>query len=300
MGGLISGTRRGRRRPGTWDAEAGGPAPAGRAEVVHVRCFGSLEVRAGKRRLGPRDLGGVKGRHLLEILVAARGRVVSKHRIADLLWGEATPRQYVATIESHMSVLRRRLRVGLGTEPAIMTEPGGYRIDPTRVRLDLDDFDELLTTRAVTSSPMAAEQCLLGAVDLVRGDVFEDEPYAVWAEDLRYEYRPRIVRALLDAASDALARADLHGAQQLAQRVIAMDPAVEAAYQIQMLICCQQGRQDESLRLFERCREVLARELAVEPLDCTVELAEAIRHHDHEHLSSLGVASPMLYAQRAS
>jgi SARP family transcriptional regulator, regulator of embCAB operon len=91
--------------------------------------LGSFEVRVDGSRFGPRDLGGVKPKQLLEVLVLERGRLVPKDRIAELLWGEAPPQRVAATIETYVSVLRRRLGMGLGQGGrVILTEPGGYRV----------------------------------------------------------------------------------------------------------------------------------------------------------------------------
>jgi SARP family transcriptional regulator, regulator of embCAB operon len=85
-------------------------------EVVAIRMFGPLELRAGASRLGARELGGIKPKQLLEVLLLERERMVSKDRIADLLWGERLPMRVAATIENYVSVLRRRLESGLGAK----------------------------------------------------------------------------------------------------------------------------------------------------------------------------------------
>lgn len=284
MGGYVD--------PGSAIARGAGAATVPAPEKVYVRCFGVLTLEGLGCRLEPRDLG-LKPKQIFEVLLVARGHVVSKHRIADLLWGEMLPRDFVATVESHVSVLRRRLREALpASERAIVTEPGGYRLDPECVRVDLDDFDELLTI-AATSSNGVAEGHLMEAIGLIRGDVFEDEPYSVWAESLRGHYRPRAVGALLDAARHALARADFDRALELAQRVLAMDTEVEAAYQIEMIGYYRLGRQEEALRAFGRCQKTLAYDLAVEPLEMTMELAWAIRHHDGAQMSEWSLNAPI-------
>ena len=50
-----------------------------------ARLFGPIEVAAGGRRLGPRDLGGPKAKQVLELLLVARGHNVTKDRLADQL-----------------------------------------------------------------------------------------------------------------------------------------------------------------------------------------------------------------------
>jgi SARP family transcriptional regulator, regulator of embCAB operon len=53
-----------------------------------IRMFGPLGLeREDGTRLGPRDLGGIKPKQILEILLCGRGRIVPKERIAELLWG---------------------------------------------------------------------------------------------------------------------------------------------------------------------------------------------------------------------
>ena len=49
--------------------------------------FGPIEVRAGSHRLGPGDFGGIKAKHVFELLLAARGHAVPKNRLVDRLWG---------------------------------------------------------------------------------------------------------------------------------------------------------------------------------------------------------------------
>lgn len=74
---------------------------------IEVRLFGSLEVRDGARVLGPGDLGGVRPKQVLEILLAERGHHVSTARIADRLWGEEQPQDTAAAVQTFVSVLRR-------------------------------------------------------------------------------------------------------------------------------------------------------------------------------------------------
>jgi len=69
-------------------------------KVLTVRMFGSIEVQVGGRRHGVGDFGGRKPKQILEILLCERGHPVAKDRIADLLWGEALPKNPAATLET--------------------------------------------------------------------------------------------------------------------------------------------------------------------------------------------------------
>src|SRR5205807_2831382 len=74
-------------------------------ERLLIRLFGPLEIE-GARKLGPRDFGGSRPKQVLEILLAARGHRVPTDRLADLLWGEALPRNAAGSLQTFVSVLR--------------------------------------------------------------------------------------------------------------------------------------------------------------------------------------------------
>src|SRR5580765_4352102 len=74
-----------------------------------IRLFGALTIEDGRRRLGPSDLGGVRPKQVLEILLAARGHRVPTERIAELLWGAERPKDVGGSIQTFVSVLRRHL-----------------------------------------------------------------------------------------------------------------------------------------------------------------------------------------------
>ena len=73
---------------------------------MRIDVWGALRVSRLDGVIGPRDFPGAKPKQLLEILVAERGHTVSKSRLADLLWTGELPRNYLATLESYISVMR--------------------------------------------------------------------------------------------------------------------------------------------------------------------------------------------------
>ena len=143
---------------------------------VRIEAFGQLTIHGADRHLGPGDLGGVKPRHVLELLISARGHAVPKDRLIDLLWGEIVPKNPQAGLESYISILRTHLGSASAKE-IVGTEPGAYRFANERVDFDLDRFDTLLA-RADRERIGQSRSLLEDALALVRGDVFEDEPVA--------------------------------------------------------------------------------------------------------------------------
>jgi DNA-binding SARP family transcriptional activator/pimeloyl-ACP methyl ester carboxylesterase len=243
---------------------------------VAIRMLGLLELRIGAARLGPRDLGGVKPKQLLELLLLERGRVVAKDRIAELLWGDEPPQRAAATIETYVSVLRRRL----DGRRLILTEPGGYRLAAGELAVDVERFDRLLRAAAEASSARERRPSLDAAVALGREELLADEPYADWVVATREHYRERQVQALVDLAECCLELGDERAAVDAAERAVAIDPTRERAYRAAMLAHRGAGDRDAALRAYERCRGSLSELLGIVPTAATAELHGAILRDD--------------------
>src|ERR687896_370400 len=113
--------------------------------------------------------------------------------------------------------------------------PGRGHLVPTDlVELDLDRFDELVE-RSAREPTHEARRSLEQALELARGEVLEDEPYALWALDLRGTYKGRVLGAHLEAADAALAELDYAAALAHAEKAAALDRFSERAHRTAML-----------------------------------------------------------------
>jgi DNA-binding SARP family transcriptional activator len=250
-----------------------------------IRVLGPLLIHDGDRDIGPRDLGGVRPKQVLEILLAARGHRVPVDRLIDHLWGEQPPRNAAGSLQTFVSVLRRRLSPDRElARRLVATEPEAYRFATGLILFDLDRFDELLE-QSGRQPTRAARTSLETALDLVRGEAFEDEPYAAWAADLRGSYQGRILGARLDAAELALAERDLSGALAQSEAAAALDRFSERAQRSEMLALYALGRGSEALDRYRAFRRRLDDELGLGPGDEARSLESAIlRRHDVQSL----------------
>lgn len=246
-----------------------------------IRLFGPLAVEDGERVLGPMDLGGARPKQVLEILLAARGHQVTVERLAEFLWPGATPRDAAGSVQTFVSVLRSRLAGDRERGRAlVVTERQAYRFATELVALDIDRFDELLEGSA-REPTRRARAMLEEAIELVRGEVLEDEPYAGWATDLRGTYAGRVLGARLDAADAALAERDFPAALLHADAAAAANRFSERACRASMLALYAMGRPNEALAGYRSFRSLLADELGLEPTAASRALeAAVIRQED--------------------
>ena len=179
-------------------------------------------------------------------------------------------------LRRHLSTDRERARA------LVVTEPEAYRFATELVTLDLDRFDELLE-RSAREPTRLARASLEQALDLVRGEVLEDEPYSTWALDLRGSYQGRVLGAHLDAADAALAELDFAPALAHAEAAATLDRFSERAHRLEMLALYALGRQHEALARYRSFRMRLDEELGLEPTAETRALEAAIIRQEDVH-----------------
>jgi DNA-binding SARP family transcriptional activator len=254
-----------------------------RSERPVIRLFGPLSIDNGERTLGPSDLGGVRPKQVLEIMLTARGHLVPIDRLAELVWGDERPQNVPGSLQTFVSTLRRHLTSDRQrARELVVTESEAYRFATERVSLDLDRFDELLE-RSAHEPTHQARVSLEQALGLVRGEVLEDEPYATWALDVRGSYQGRVLGARLDVADAALAELDFAAALAQAEEAAAFDRFSERAYRTGMLALYALGRAHEALSRYRDFRIRLDEELGLEPGGETRALESAILRQEDVH-----------------
>ena len=241
--------------------------------LVRIRLFGPISVQAGDTVLGPREFGGIKPKQIFEILLLERGHPVPKDRLAEWLWGDALPRNVAATLETYISNIRSAFGPSRIGHRLVVTERDAYRLDGRSARST--------STCSTGSSPAAsrARPCgpsLESALELARGEVLEDEPWAEWAEPVRERYRRATLRARLDLAELLLALRDFPAAALHAELALAQEALDERAVRLTMLARYAMGRQGEALDAYRQCRAALAKDLGLEPTPETKGLEAAM------------------------
>jgi DNA-binding SARP family transcriptional activator len=248
--------------------------------LLAVEAFGRLSISDGSVSRGPGDFGGPRPKQVLEILIAARGRLVPTERIAHLLWGDDLPENPSGAIQTFVSTLRRNLTSDrrLARE-LIVTEREAYRFATELVDLDLDRFDDLLE-RSAREPTHSGRMLLEEALSLARGEVFEDEPYGTYVFDLRASYQGRVLGARLDAADAALGERVFAAALAHAETAIDIDPFSERARRAEMLALYATGRAHEALGRYRSFRIELDNQLGLDPSPESRKLEAAMLRHD--------------------
>ncbi|MEV5050162.1 response regulator [Arthrobacter sp. LAR12-1-1.1] len=249
--------------------ESAGPSTTGDVLpqcVLEVRLLGPLRIRRGAEVIDAGELGGPKPRQVLEILLLNLGTPISKDRLIDVLWSGRPPAEALPTLESYVSVLRRRVQPGQGKSGPLRTVTGGYVMDPALVDLDVGRFNDLLR-RASRCEPGDALELLQEALGMASAPLLGDELTAPWAEEERDNHEHRVCRARAQAAELALSLHQPERAVHWARETLESDLLSESAWSSLVLGLEESGQPLEALKAFEQCRRTLHQEMGCTPGD---------------------------------
>jgi DNA-binding SARP family transcriptional activator len=238
---------------------------------IEFRLLGPLEVTLHER---PLELGGVKQRSLLAILLLHANQVLSSDRLIDELWGASPPPTAAKSLQVMVSKLRKKLG-----DRRLVTHPPGYVLRVEPAALDLARFEQLLG-EARRAAPESAARKLHQALALWRGPALADLAYESFAqaEIARLE---ELRLAALDQRIDAdLAtgrHAELVGELEA---LVAQHPLHERLRCQLMVALYRSGRQAEALDAYRAARRELSEELGLEPSEELKRLEQAILRQD--------------------
>jgi DNA-binding SARP family transcriptional activator len=216
--------------------------------------------------------GGPKQRAVLAMLLVEANRIVSVARLAEGLWGDDVPDRGHATIQVHVSNLRKALQPA-DEPPIIVTRAPGYVVDLGPDQLDLLRFKELTAeARSLHDvDPAGAAERYEAALAMWRGAALEDlqhEPFAAPAIAWLEEERLRASEEHLELGLRLGRERELVGE---IEAVLVRTPLSERLWRLLMVALYRSGRQADALAAYGRARETLLDQLGLEP---SVELRE--------------------------
>jgi DNA-binding SARP family transcriptional activator len=237
-------------------ASAGVVAPTG-PDRVQILALGRFAVAVGGRPVPVTAWQSRKARDLLRVLVARRGRAISREELAELLWaGEPADRvghRLAVALSTVRTVLDPDRRAPV--DHLIVASASSLALNIAHLTIDAETFDEyarygLHALRAGRTGE--ATPALEAAERTYTGDFLEDEPYddlcAGAREDLRATFL-QVARALAELARKAGQPDDT---VRYLRRILGTDPYDEPAHQELVDVLTEHGRHGEARRAHAR------------------------------------------------
>jgi DNA-binding SARP family transcriptional activator len=241
---------------------------------IEFRVLGPTEARDGGRAI---PLSGARRRTLVTRLLLDAGRAVTTDTLLEDVWGEQAPAAASATLQSHVSQLRKVLG------DCLQRTTVGYLLRLDAVSIDAQRFEDLIASGSLQFAAgdfEAAALSLRQALRLWRGRALQevaDQPWAQPEAERLEELRRVATEQLLEA------RLALGEHEQLvpdAKLAVGENPLRERRWATLMLALYRCDRQADALRAYQQLRTLLVEELGIDPSPPLAALEAAMLRHD--------------------
>jgi predicted ATPase/DNA-binding SARP family transcriptional activator len=231
-----------------------------------------------------------KVRALLAYLAAESERPHRREALACLLWPDQSEKAAHDSLRNALAKLRHAIGDQEAQPPYLLINHEEIQFNGSSDHwLDVERFTQLLGIcrthrhRRIEACPTCTDR-LIEAVNLYRGEFLggfslpDSDLFDEWLKIKRERFSKSAMEALQQMASTYEWRDELARALEFTERQLELDPCDEEAYVQALRLLGSMGKRSEACELYEKCRELLADELGVEPTEETSHLYEQIKY----------------------
>ena len=248
---------------------------------VRVYVTGRVRIESAGRIIDEQQFPARQGRALFAYLICHRHRPVTRSELAEALWPDTLPGAWETALNALVSKLRAPLkRIEPAARMTLTSAFGAYLlhvaegtwIDREAAAEAIDQAEGLLRENrwrdAWAPSNVAA---ITARQPFLPGEEGE------WINDERVRLHGILLRALDCLSEIWLLNGEPSLALGAARESVALEPFREAGYRRLMRVHVALGDRAEALRVYERCRVLLANELGTDPSPETQEAYRQVR-----------------------
>ncbi len=240
--------------------------------VLHLELLGDFRLRSESGALI--TISAKKSQAMLAYLGVKPSQLVSRDKMANLLWSSTAPEQARQSLRQTLSTLRKEL-AQVSSQKILVEEGDFLSLDDSLVYVDVVEFETLVSKGTAEALDPATR---LYAGDFLDGFELDEERFDQWV----IAERDRLHRLALRAHTNLIEQLTRHDALDeaiaVAQRSLRIDPLQEAMHRTLMRLYMKSGDLLNALQQYDTCARILRRELDVEPDAETKTLQQEIAH----------------------
>ncbi len=227
--------------------------------LLHLELLGDFRLRTESGSLI--TISARKSQAMLAYLGVKPSQLVSRDKMAGLLWSSTAPEQARQSLRQTLSTLRREL--ASVSQQKILAEEGDFlSLDAAAIHCDVVEFETLVAT----GTPEALDPATrLYGGDFLDGFQIDEEKFDQWVLAERDRLHRMALRAHAQLVEQLARSGSLDEAIAVAQQSLRVGPLQESMHRTLMKLYQQSGDLLNAIQQFDACAKILRRELDVEP-----------------------------------
>lgn len=237
--------------------------------LLCVRLLGGFRVERTDGASPVSDWQRRTAKTLIKLLATHTEHALHRDQITDILWPGVAVESALNSFGKALHAARHALEPELPRreDSAYLQLADGMLILNTQhAVVDTDRFEELAEA-ALRQRSITAYDAALAAYS---GELLPEDLYESWCAERRNYLVELHIQLLLEAAEVLAERGAYDKAAGRLRQVIKQDPTRELAHRRLMRLHAEMGTPEQAVRQFQRCEDVLRRELDLAPQQETV------------------------------
>ena len=227
--------------------------------VIHLELLGDFRLRTESGSLI--TISARKSQAMLAYLAVKPAQLVSRDKMAALLWSSTAPEQARQSLRQTLSTMRREL-AAVSPQKILVEEGDFLSLDASLVYCDVAEFESLVATGTAEALDPATR---LYAGDFLDGFQIDEEKFDQWALAERDRLHRMALRAHAQLVEQLTRSGSLDEAIAIAQQSLRLDPLQESMHRTLMRLYLQSGDLLNALQQYDSCAKLLRRELDLDP-----------------------------------
>jgi DNA-binding SARP family transcriptional activator len=244
---------------------------------LRIALLGGFRVWVGTHLVPAEAWKRRKVKALVKLLALTSRHCLHREQLMELLWPDAGMESARNNLRQTLHLARQVLKNQANSSSAILIDHNGWLCltseDETWV--DADAFE----TAAAECRRSEDTNTCQAALALYSGDLLPEDRYEDWVATRRELLRDLYLTLLSELGKMFETLGDIEQAMDIFRQVVVSDPTAEYAHRALMHLYAAAGYRQKALQQYHRLREILDRELALEPEQKSRKLYEDILSH---------------------
>ena len=227
--------------------------------ALHLELLGDFRLRAESHALV--TITAKKSQAMLAYLAVKPAQLVSRDKMAGLLWSSTASEQARQSLRQTLSTLRKEL-AAISSSRILVEEGDFLSLDPANVYVDVVEFESLVQNGSDDALRAATK---LYSGDFLDGFELDEEKFDQWVIAERDRLHRLALRAHALLIEHLIRAGSIDEAIASGQQALRIDPMQETMHRTLMRLYVQSGDLTNALQQYDACAKILRRELGIEP-----------------------------------
>jgi DNA-binding SARP family transcriptional activator len=231
--------------------------------MLRITLLGGFRVWVSSQLIPDEAWKRRKVQTLVKLLALASRHCLHREHLMDLLWAEAEIEAARNNLRQTLHLARQILKSEANSVSGVLTDHNGWLCltHEGEIWVDAEAFE---TAAAECRQSKDTTTCQ-AALSLYTGELLPEDRYEDWTATRRELLRDLYLSLLSELGRLFETLGDIEQAIDIFHQAVAVDPTAEHAHRALMRLYAVTDRRHRALQQYHRLREILDRELGLEP-----------------------------------